>query len=203
MSMVSGQSLGEFMRGKPAQRLRNLIGERLAEMYHFELRCVKAVHADPHPGNYLFSEDGTIGLVDFGCVKYFSTEYSQIVQCFMERVWERGDAEYGRMMRLMFGKTASQSNPKAREMLDGAIELFDMIFPSRKPGEKEVNFGDAKVLAKMADLCGRSIRNKTTNPEFAFASRAELGLYNLLHRLEAKVDMARVRERVDALDAQG
>jgi hypothetical protein len=103
----------------------------------------------------------------------------------------------------MFGKSASPSNPKAREMLDGGIELFEMIFPNRKSGEKEVDFGDARVLAKLTELFRKSIQNKVTNPEFVFASRAELGLYNLLHRLEAKVDTARVRERVDALEKKG
>ena len=203
MSWVEGQSLEDFMRGKPSQRLRNLIGEHLAEMYHYECRCVNAIHADPHPGNYLFEEDGAIGLVDFGCVKYFSAEYSQIVKCFMDRVWERGEAEYRRMMRLTFGKSASPSNPKAREMLDGAIQFFEMIFPSRRAGEKEVYFGDAKVLTKMTTMFRKSIQNKITNPEFAFASRAELGLYNLLHKLDAKVDTARVRDRVDALQRVG
>ena len=203
MSFVEGQSLGDFMRGKPSRRLRNLIGERLAEMYHFECRCVRALHADPHPGNYLFSEDGTIGLVDFGCVKYFSAEYCRIVQCFMERVWEKGEGEYARMMRLVFGKGASPSNPKAREMLDASIRFFEMIFPSQTPGETEVNFGDPKVIGKLTEMFGKSIQNKITNPEFVFASRAELGLYNLLHRLDAKVDTARVREKVDALEQAG
>ena len=200
MSFVQGESLDDFIRRKPSRRLRNLIGEHLAEMYHFECRCAKAVHADPHPGNYLFRDDGTIGLVDFGCVKYFSPEYSQIVQCFMRRVWEKGDAEYARMMRLTFGKGASPSNPKAREMLDGAIRFFEMIFPSQNPGEKEVDFGDANVLRRLTEMFGKSIQNKVTNPEFVFASRAELGLYNLLHRLEASVDTARVRKSVDALE---
>jgi predicted unusual protein kinase regulating ubiquinone biosynthesis (AarF/ABC1/UbiB family) len=202
MSFVEGKSLGEFMRGKPSRRLRDLIGERLAEMYHFECRCVKALHADPHPGNYLFGEDGTVGLVDFGCVKYFSAEYAQIVRCFMDRVWEKGEAEYARMMRLTFGKSASPTNPKAREMLDAAIRFFDLIFPSRKPGETEVNFGDPKVIGKLTEMFRKSIQNKITNPEFVFASRAELGLYNLLHKLDAKVDTARVRERVDELERE-
>ncbi|MCI0536677.1 MAG: AarF/ABC1/UbiB kinase family protein [Verrucomicrobiales bacterium] len=203
MSFVEGQSLGEFMGGKPPRRLRNLIGERLAELYHFECRCAKAIHADPHPGNYLFASDGSIGLVDFGCVKYFSPEFAEIVRCFMGRVWERGEDEYARMLRLTFGKKTSPSNAKAREMLDAAIDFFHVIFPSRKPGETEVNFGDPTVIGRLTEMFRKSIQNKITNPEFVFASRAELGLYNLLHRLEAKVDTAEVMKRVDRLEENG
>jgi len=201
MSFVEGETLHEFMRGKPSRRLRDTLGEHLAEMFHYEVRCLKAIHADPHPGNYLFTEDGTVGLVDFGCVKYFSPEFSQIPGCFLDRVWERGEADYARMMRLMFGKEARPSNPKAREMLEAGIKFFDLIFPSRVAGEMEVDFGDAKVLTKLTEIFRKSIRNKITNPEFVFASRAELGLYNLLHRLGARVDTARIRERVDLLEA--
>lgn len=200
MSLVEGKSIGEFLRGRPSRRLKNLIGERLLEMYHFECRCVHAIHADPHPGNFLFGEDGSIGLVDFGCVKNFTPEYAEIVRCFTECAWERGEAEYARMLRLTFGKKASPEDPKAREMLDGAIQFFNLLFPDRGGGGEEVDFGDSRVLAKLAGMFRKSIENRITNPEFAFASRTELGLYNLLHQLDAKINTGRVRERVDALE---
>ena len=31
----------------------------------------RVLHADPHPGNYLFGEDGRVAVLDFGCVKRF------------------------------------------------------------------------------------------------------------------------------------
>jgi predicted unusual protein kinase regulating ubiquinone biosynthesis (AarF/ABC1/UbiB family) len=31
-------------------------------------------NADPHPGNYLFHEDGTVTFLDFGCVKRFTPD---------------------------------------------------------------------------------------------------------------------------------
>ena len=31
-------------------------------------------NADPHPGNYLFHDDGSVSCLDFGCVKRFSRE---------------------------------------------------------------------------------------------------------------------------------
>ena len=39
-------------------------------MHDRQLHWLKAVHADHHPGNYLFRPDGGIGLVDFGSVKH-------------------------------------------------------------------------------------------------------------------------------------
>ena len=34
-------------------------------------RHANLMHADPHPGNYRFNTDGTVGFLDFGCVKIF------------------------------------------------------------------------------------------------------------------------------------
>jgi hypothetical protein len=39
------------------------------------------------------------------------------------------------------------------------------------------------------------VRNKTVNPEFAFYARAEMGLYNLLHLLRAKIDTSAILEK--------
>ncbi len=75
MSMVGGAHLDAFLAKRPSQKLRNLVGERLIELYFFQILEMQALHADPHWGNYLFGDDGTIGLVDFGCVKYFQPEF--------------------------------------------------------------------------------------------------------------------------------
>jgi hypothetical protein len=42
-----------------------------------------------------------------------------------------------------------------------------------------------------------NVRHKTVNPEFAFYARAEMGLYNLLHLLRAKVDTSAILEKFD------
>ena len=45
----------------------------------------------------------------------------------------------------------------------------------------------------------KAVRHKLANAEFAFSTRAELGLYNLLHQLAAKVDTADVLHALDLL----
>ena len=36
-------------------------------------------YADPHSGNYLFMDDGRLGLLDFGCVQVFNEEEQAIM----------------------------------------------------------------------------------------------------------------------------
>jgi len=199
MSLLEGVHIEDFLATKPSARIRNLIGYRLAELYHFQLRQARAFHADPHPGNYLFREDGTIGLVDFGCVKFSSPALAQLADSFFCRAWLGGEAEFNRMIPLILGANASSKSPQARRILKAIIEFYNLVFPTDTPGEHDVDFGDIKFMRTLTGLWDVAVRNKFVNPEFAFASRAELGLYNLLHKLGARVDTAKLRQHVTEL----
>jgi predicted unusual protein kinase regulating ubiquinone biosynthesis (AarF/ABC1/UbiB family) len=77
MDWLDGQHLKEFLKTNPSQELRNLIGQRLWSLYDFQVNQLRAIHADPHPGNFLIQEDGTVGLIDFGCVKRIPEDFYQ------------------------------------------------------------------------------------------------------------------------------
>jgi predicted unusual protein kinase regulating ubiquinone biosynthesis (AarF/ABC1/UbiB family) len=51
------------------QALKNTWAEAILRFCVGSFRHANLLHADPHPGNYRFNSDGTVGFVDFGCVK--------------------------------------------------------------------------------------------------------------------------------------
>lgn len=53
------------------QDLKNTWAEITARFTNSNYRHANLVHADPHPGNYRFNPDGTVGFLDFGCVQIF------------------------------------------------------------------------------------------------------------------------------------
>jgi predicted unusual protein kinase regulating ubiquinone biosynthesis (AarF/ABC1/UbiB family) len=69
MTWLEGKHLKEFLETNPSQEVRNKIGQALWDFYQFQVHRLKKVHADPHPGNFLMRENGTVGIFDFGCVK--------------------------------------------------------------------------------------------------------------------------------------
>jgi predicted unusual protein kinase regulating ubiquinone biosynthesis (AarF/ABC1/UbiB family) len=70
MDRLPGVGIAAFVKSAtPAARQR--AGETLADLYFRSVYEHRALHADPHPGNYLFEPDGRVGLLDFGCVKRF------------------------------------------------------------------------------------------------------------------------------------
>ncbi len=201
MSFTEGAPLRSFLMGKPSAAIRNLVGERLIEMYHTQLHCLKALHADPHPGNYLFRSDGRIGLVDFGCVKRLRIEITEIFNSIMNRSWRQSDAAGRRILRLIMEPRIPYR--RARKLLPVLEVSADFLFPRGPSANPVVNFGDPKLLQVAANNSREILRSRVYNPEFAFLSRTELGLGHLLRELGAKVDYGAVWRRVSTQPAAG
>lgn len=75
MDWLPGKHLKEFMATNPSQEVRNKLGQALWDFYDFQMHQLKAVHADPHPGNFILQEDGTLGIIDFGCIKEIPEDF--------------------------------------------------------------------------------------------------------------------------------
>jgi predicted unusual protein kinase regulating ubiquinone biosynthesis (AarF/ABC1/UbiB family) len=54
--------------------IRSRWGETIFRFVFESLHRHGLFNADPHPGNYLFHDDGTVTFLDFGCVKRFTAE---------------------------------------------------------------------------------------------------------------------------------
>ncbi len=69
MELLDGVHLSEFLAGDPPQDLRDPLGAKVCRALA-RLRCVgRLLHGDPHPGNFLFTARGELGLIDLGCVR--------------------------------------------------------------------------------------------------------------------------------------
>ena len=70
-----GLHIEEWLSTEPSQEERNRIGQIIFDNFLFCAFDLKALHADPHFGNYLFLDDGRVALIDFGCVKKLSETF--------------------------------------------------------------------------------------------------------------------------------
>jgi predicted unusual protein kinase regulating ubiquinone biosynthesis (AarF/ABC1/UbiB family) len=69
MDLMTGAPLGDVLRAEGVSPEREQLMLRLCRMFDYECYGVGVFHADPHPGNKLIAPDGSIHLLDFGCVK--------------------------------------------------------------------------------------------------------------------------------------
>jgi len=74
MDRLTGVPIADFARTADREA-KQTAGRTLGDLHHRQAFRLRALHADPHPGNYLFEPDGRIGILDFGCVKRFDEHW--------------------------------------------------------------------------------------------------------------------------------
>jgi predicted unusual protein kinase regulating ubiquinone biosynthesis (AarF/ABC1/UbiB family) len=202
MSYIEGEKLNDFLKRKPSQTLRNLVGARLVEIYETQ-QWLKAVHADQHPGNFLFQPDGSIGLVDFGCVKRTSFDISELRRCYDARTWQESEAAARHFLTMVYGKGVPYA--RARKILPILERILDVFHPKGRTADIVLGNRDPKLEAKRKEIqrqyMKQVLRDKLINPEFVFLMRAEMGLHHFLHELGAVVNLSEVFRRVSATRA--
>ena len=186
MSRVPGLRLHDFLKTNPAQELRDKLGTALTRLFFYQLFAVQALHADPHPGNYLLNGDGTIGLVDFGCVKYLKPAVVRCYAQFWSREWTHNSKIYAEIIRIIFGTRISPHEPRIRRCMNGIKRFYDEFHPL-DAGSRRLELGDPRFMDGLAELARILVKNKFLSPEFVFLSRTESGMCNLLHILRARV----------------
>jgi len=191
MSRVPGLRLQDFLKTNPSQELRDRLGAGLTRLFFFQLFRVQALHADPHPGNYLFNNDGTIGLVDFGCVKYLKPEVVPCYAQFWSREWVHDSRVYAEIIRVIFGPKVSPNEPRVRRCMNGIRRFYDEFHPLAKP-LKALDLADSRFMDCLTELAKILLKNKFLSPEFVFLSRTESGMCNLLHILKARVPTTKI-----------
>lgn len=201
MSYVEGIPLSEWLAGKPSQALRNRLGSRLYELFYFQVFRAGALHADPHPGNYLLTPEGTIRLVDFGCVKKVTPNILEIFHYFWEESRQPTQERMSRLLEMFWGSSRSLSPAHTRKLLAAMTEFCEVLFPAGEGGESLVDFGSPRVFAATIRLAEQILRGKLIVPDFAFYKRAEIGLYSYLHQLGARLKPAAVIDGLRAVDS--
>lgn len=190
MDWLDGLHMKEFMKTNPSQELRDKVGQALWDFYNFQQHELRAVHADPHPGNFLITPDGKLGIIDFGCIKempddfyypFFSLtstdmlkEKARTIKAFrqLEMIRENDDAAqiefYYRIYKEMIELFAQ---PYMSNTFDfSKTEFFDKLYSY---GEKISRMPEFKQA--------RGVKH------FIYVNRTNFGLYNMLHDLGATV----------------
>jgi predicted unusual protein kinase regulating ubiquinone biosynthesis (AarF/ABC1/UbiB family) len=69
---------------KAEAAIRSRWGETIFRFVFASLHRHGIFNADPHPGNYLFHEDGTVTFLDFGCVNRFTAERVSVMSALVD-----------------------------------------------------------------------------------------------------------------------
>jgi predicted unusual protein kinase regulating ubiquinone biosynthesis (AarF/ABC1/UbiB family) len=195
MEMVHGRRWTEI--DDADQALRDRWGEVVDRFFFGSISRFAMFNADPHPGNYLFHDDGTVTFLDFGCVKRLSPEDQRN---FWEMPAAAIDHDANRLLRSVIesGFASADNPPPAEELLAWYRPNFEALWQPQ-PFTFTPEFA-AKILGHLFSLTGEHkdlTRYLTVPQDFVFTNRIFLGLYSILGALRATADwMAIFREDV-------
>lgn len=193
MDWLKGEHLNEFLSTNPSQEVRNSIGQLLWDFYDFQIHTLRQVHADPHPGNFLMRQDGTLGVIDFGCIKvipeFFYDNYFALINFDTLQDHER-TVEIFKTLDFI---TAVDTEKEAEFF----TKLFkEMIYLLGKPfASDEFDFADdnyfesvyqyAEKLQSLDELKNSKVARGSQHG--LYINRTYFGLYSILNELRAKV----------------
>jgi predicted unusual protein kinase regulating ubiquinone biosynthesis (AarF/ABC1/UbiB family) len=188
-----GVDFETVLRAPDAQRQQ--AAQVLVRMAFRSLFVHAAIQADPHPGNYLFEDDGRVTFLDFGCVRLFDAPFlaaqRQLARCVLE-----GD-------RGAFDQAARNAGIVGRE------KGFDYDHEWRAQRHTYAPFLEADfhftrdLLHQGNELYGPTAPNARTRslpPPAMWLMRLIWGLYAVLTRLEARGDFRGILR--DALECE-
>ena len=192
MDYMEGEHLSEFTAYNTNQEKSNKLGQALWDFYMFQIHKLKKVHADPHPGNFLISEERKLIALDFGCMKTipmdFYTPYFELAK--QENINDKKNFEQ-KLFELEILRTDD-----SKEELEFFTQMFhEMLSLFTQPFQAETfDFSDAEFFGKIAELGEKYSKNtdlKKMNgnrgsKHFIYINRTFFGLYNLMFDLKAK-----------------
>jgi predicted unusual protein kinase regulating ubiquinone biosynthesis (AarF/ABC1/UbiB family) len=197
---VLTQELVDGMRWAAAleasQALRDRWGQVIDRFFYRSLHADGAFNADPHPGNYLFHEDGTVTFLDFGCVKRFTRSELDAMARVLVAVVDRDG------VALRMALEASGFLDAGARLADERLLAWYSILMEPVLAPQPWTFTPAYAALAVAttyDVYGEwgdVIREFRIEPTYVMTNRIQLGMNSVLAGLGATGDWRAVFEEV-------
>src|SRR5438874_4090566 len=183
MEMVHGRRWNEI--GDVDQALRDRWGEAINRFFFGSIARFGMFNADPHPGNYLFHDDGTVTFLDFGCVKRMT---AAVQRGFFDFHAAAMDNDAVRLLEVWIehGFARAESPPPADTVLTWCRQNF-AAYVQPQPFTFTPEFV-SQLLGQMASMDKDVMRHATVPRDFVFTNRIFVGLYSILGALRATAD---------------
>lgn len=187
MEWMDGKHLREWMLENPSVEARTNAAQNLWDLYEYQAHVLRKLHADPHPGNFLFSKDGSVSVLDFGCIKSidndFYTDYFSLVD---PGLWENQELTIRTLTRL--GILFEADSTEKRQFL---LKLFKRMILKMSAPYRQHNFyfNDPELKSEMMELFTEisAIREPRGSRHFLFINRTFGGLFKILQTLDVTI----------------
>jgi predicted unusual protein kinase regulating ubiquinone biosynthesis (AarF/ABC1/UbiB family) len=193
MDWLPGLHLDEFLKTNPSQEIRDQIGQAMWNFYEYQVHIHKAVHADPHPGNFLMMEDGRLGIIDFGCVKEIPEDFYYHYFALLVPEIMQSESSIKRIMEQQEIINPNDSEEAKAVITDAFLRMTNLL---REPFNHDIfDFGNDAYIDKIYELGEevskmKELKNSKEgrgSQHALYINRTYFGLYSMLNMLKARV----------------
>lgn len=167
------------------QELRDAWGEAVFRFVFGGLYRAGLANADPHPGNYLFHEDGGVTFLDFGCIKRYSPEQRGKLMAVGRAVLDDDAAEFAQGMAAAGFLPSPEKIDPERVWAALRPSYFPVLLEQPYTYSPETTRQIVDTQLGMTDEFRRIVRNFDLPPEYIFLGRVALGNHSVLSGLRA------------------
>ena len=193
MDWLDGMHMEDFLKTNPSQQVRDTIGQALWDFYDFQVHALRKVHADPHPGKFLMRPDGTMGVLDFGCVKEIPESYYTNYFTLINPDNVKDEALRERIFFNLEFLTANDTPQERKFFGDLFTTMIELL--GRPFHEDTFDFGDESYFQSIYDYADHLSNLKELRESNAargakdslYINRTYYGLYAILNQLQAVV----------------
>ncbi len=152
-------------------------------------------NADPHPGNYLFRDDGGVVFLDFGCVQPIPERNSVRARVIHRAAMKRDEAAFGEAV-------AALLDAKPGKLRKLAIAYTRKCFEPLWNAPYRITRPYAATLVEDMKTMAMNARKASDDEFFAmpedmvFMNRLQFGFYSVLARLDVDVDYRAIEARI-------
>jgi predicted unusual protein kinase regulating ubiquinone biosynthesis (AarF/ABC1/UbiB family) len=193
MDWIEGKPLGEVLTKPVPKAEADKLGQAMWDFYHYQMHTLKALHADPHPGNFIITHDYKLGVIDFGCVKVipesFHKVYFQLLDPNLLNDLKKRDKVF-RELRFVHDNDTAKEKEFFTGIFSHLVELLSRPFRhdffdfSDEQYFKEL-YAFGEELSNMKEL--RESKKARGVRDSLYINRTYFGLYNILHDLKAGI----------------
>jgi predicted unusual protein kinase regulating ubiquinone biosynthesis (AarF/ABC1/UbiB family) len=181
------------------QDLKNTWTEAILRFNQSSFRQSNLLHADPHPGNYRFNTDGTVGFVDFGCVKVLPEPERWRSVAMIRAVLDGRKHDYRNLM-VQAGFLDDESDLTADELYQWQSEAHYEIYVAPQPATFSPQ-STGRVLhgyfgARGAD---HPMGRMNAPDDYVFAGRGTFALNAVAAGLGATLPMRAIMDDLDGV----
>ncbi|WP_291778051.1 AarF/ABC1/UbiB kinase family protein [Cecembia sp.] len=193
MDWIEGKHIKEWLETNPSQEAKNKIGQSLWDFYHHQVHNLQQVHADPHPGNFIITNEGKLGIIDFGCVKILPQDFYKGYFALIKRELLINEEE---LNQIFYNLEFISDKDTEEEKVYFKSVFKEMISLLGKPFHVEsFDFADDSYFEQIFQLGDRISNDKMFKKSRQargsrhglYINRTYFGLYNLLNQLQANI----------------